>query len=121
MADITYIVNQDNPDNISGVEKFSQADSQLINQFGINTLFDRNKNYIELHIFNLADEILQNDYDYTNYLELGNAQSAGKSGASTISIDPIKDSIEYGYPNGGIKLLYHFIESRSTEKCKKNL
>ena len=109
MADITYIVNQDSPDNISGVEKFSQADSQLVNQFGINTLFDRNKNYIELHIFNLADEVLQSDYDYTNYLELGNAQSAGKEGASILTIDAVSDIQKYGYPNGDVKLLYHFI------------
>jgi hypothetical protein len=111
MADITYIVNQDNPDNISGVEKFSQADSQLVNQFGINTLFDRNKNYVELHIFNLADEILQSDYDYTNYLELGNAQSAGKEGASVLTIDAVSDIKKYGYLNGDVKLLYHFVNN----------
>lgn len=109
MADITYIVNQDNSDNISGVEKFSQADSQLISQFGINTLFDRNKNYIELHIFNLADEILQSDYNYTSYLELGNAESAGKEGASVLTIDAISDIKEYGYLGGDVKLLYHFV------------
>ena len=109
MADITYIVNQDNPDNISGVEKFSQADLQLVNQFGINTLFDRTKNYIELHIFNLADEILQSDYDYRSYLELGNAQSAGKEGASVLTIDAIADTKKYGYLSGDVKLLYHFV------------
>jgi len=109
MSDITYIVNQDNPDNISGVEKFSQADSQLINQFEINTLFNRDKDYVELHIFNLADEILESNYTYRSYKELSNAQSAGKEGASILTIDPIADIKEYGYGEGDVKLLYHFL------------
>ena len=58
MADITYTVNQDNPENISGFEQFSQADTQLVNKFEINSLFIPTKNYIELHILDLVDEIL---------------------------------------------------------------
>jgi hypothetical protein len=109
MADITYIVNQNNPDNILGVEKFSQADSQLINQFEINTLFNRDSNYVELHILNLGDELLQSEYNYKNYKELSNAQSAGKEGASILTIDPVDDIEKYGYQSGDVKLLYHFL------------
>lgn len=109
MADITYIVNQQDPNTIPGVEQISQADTQLVSQFGINSLFDRNKNYIELHILNLVDDLLQSDYNYSGYLELGNAQSAGKEGASILTIDPVQDVKTYQYETGGVKLLYHFL------------
>jgi len=40
MADITYTVNQDDPNSIQGFEQFSQADKDLIGTFEINNLFD---------------------------------------------------------------------------------
>ena len=50
MADITYTVNQDDPNNIPGFENYSQADLNLIQQYQINSLFDTNKHFIELNI-----------------------------------------------------------------------
>lgn len=109
MADITYSINQDNPNNIQGFEQFSQADTQLVNSFEVNTLFNKNKNYVELHILDLADNLLESDYSYNSYRELGNSQSAGKEGASILTIDPIQDIQQYEYNTGDVKLLYHFL------------
>lgn len=114
MADITYTVNQDDPNSIDGFEQFSQADKNLIGTFEVNNLFDSSKNLAELHILSLSDEVLESDYNYSNYKLLGNAQSAGKSGASILSIDPIEDSKLYGYQYGGVKLLYHFLNDLYT-------
>jgi len=109
MADIIYKVTQDDPNSIQGFEQFSQADKDLIGTFEVNNLFDPNKHISEIHIYTLVDELIESHYNYTNYKQLGNAQSAGKSGASILTIDPIADSKLYGYDNGGIKLLYNFI------------
>ena len=114
MADITYIVNQDDPNNIPGFENYSQADLNLIQQYQINSLFDTNKNFIELYITDLIGNIVESDSNYTSYKLLGTAQSAGKEGASILTIDPIEDSRAYGYENGGIKLLYHFLNDLYT-------
>ena len=114
MADITYIVNQDDPNNIPGYENFSQADLNLIQQYQINNLFDTNKHFVELYITDLAGNIIESDVNYTSYKLLGTAQSAGKQGASILTIDPIQDSKTYGYDNGGIKLLYHFLNDLYT-------
>jgi hypothetical protein len=119
MADITYTVNQDNPENISGFEQFSQADTQLVNKFEINSLFIPTKNYIELHILDLVDEILQSDYNYISYKELGNAQSAGREGASILTINPVEDIEKYGYDTGDVKLLYHFLNDLYTPDNKQ--
>jgi hypothetical protein len=114
MADITYTVNQDDPNSIDGFEQFSQADKNLIGTFEVNNLFDSTKNLAELHILSLSDTLLESHYDYSNYKLLANAQSAGKSGASILSIDPIGDSKLYGYQYGGVKLLYHFLNDLYT-------
>ena len=119
MADITYTVNQDDPNSINGFEQFSQADKNLIGTFQVNNLFDSNKNLAELHILSLSDTLLESHYDYSNYKLLGNAQSAGKEGASIITINPIEDSKLYGYQYGGIKLLYHFLNDLYTTKKER--
>lgn len=119
MADITYTVNQDDPNNIQGFEQFSQADKNLIGTFTVNSLFDNTKNFAEVHIYSLSDTLLESNYNYSNYKLLGNAQSAGKSGASVLTIDPIEDSKLYGYQYGGIKLLYHFLNDLYTTQKQK--
>jgi hypothetical protein len=119
MADITYTVNQDDPNSIDGFEQFSQADKSLIGTFEVNNLFDSTKNLAELHILSLTDTLLESHYDYSNYKLLANAQSAGKSGASILSIDPIEDSKLYGYQYGGVKLLYHFLNDLYTDKKER--
>jgi len=115
MANITYIVNQDNPSNIPGFESISQSDLNLINEYQINNLFDANKHICELHITDLTGDILESVPNYKNYKLLGNAQSAGKTGASVLTIDPIEDTNTYGYTNGGVKLLYHFLNDLYTQ------
>ena len=119
MTNITYTVNQDTPQSIPNVEIFSQEDTTLVTTFQLNQLFDSNKHSVELHIYNLAGELQESEYNYINYKELGNAASAGKEGASVLTIDPIADVELFGYDNGGVKLFYNFIndlytESRST-------
>ena len=110
MADIVYTVNQDSPETIAGFEQYSQEDKALVSSFQINSIFDPAKHYSELHILSLADDLLESTYTYSSYKLLGNAQSAGQAGASVLTIDPIADSKAYGYENGGVKLLYHFLD-----------
>ena len=115
MADIVYTVNQDSPESILGFEQYSEQDKALVSSFQVNSVFDPSKNYSELHILSLSDELLESTYDYTGFKQLGNAQSAGQEGASVVTIDPIEDSKLFGYVNGGVKLLYHFLDDLYTQ------
>jgi uncharacterized protein (TIGR02145 family) len=115
MADIVYTVNQDSPENIVGFEQYSQEDRDLVSSFQINNIFNPTKNYSELHILSLSDELLESVYDYTNYKQSIDAQSAGLEGTSALTIDPIADSKAYGYETGGVKLLYHFLDDLYAE------
>lgn len=109
MADITYTVNQDSPENIEGFEKYSEKDLGLVDSFQINNIFDPTKHFSEVHILSLADELIESIYDFAGYKLLSNAQSAGKEGASVLTLDPVQDVKDLGYENGEVKLLYHFL------------
>ena len=119
MADIVYTVNQDTPETIAGFEQYSQEDKDLVSSFQINSIFDPTKHYSELHILSLSDELLESTYDYARFTQLGNAQSAGQQGASVLTIDPVEDSKAYGYENGGVKLLYHFLDDLYSQDKSK--
>ena len=95
--------------------KYSQSDLNLLSEYQINNLFDINKHFVELYITDLNGEIIEADSSYTSYKLLGNAQSAGKEGASILTINPVEDSKAYGYGTGGVKLLYHFLNDLYTQ------
>jgi hypothetical protein len=114
MADITYTVTDSSPEQISGFEQYSESDKNLIESYQINSLFDPEKHFSEIHIYSTANDLLESNSNYVGYKFLGNAQSAGKPGASVLTVDPVADSIAYGYPNGGVTLLYHFINDLFT-------
>lgn len=109
MADITYTVNQDTPENIEGFEKYSEKDLQLVDSFQINSVFTPTKHIVETHILTLSDELLESDYNFTGYKLLANAQSAGTEGATVLTLDPVKDVVDFGYETGEVKILYHFL------------
>ena len=119
MADIIYTVNQDSPDSIAGFEQYSQEDRALVSSFQINNVFNPTKNYAELHILSLSDELIESAYDYNGYKQSIDAQSAGQEGTSALTIDPIEDSKAYGYGNGGVKLLYHFLDDLYSQDKSK--
>ena len=119
MADIIYTVNQDSPESIEGFEQYSQEDRALVSSFQINNVFDPTKNYSELHILSLSDELVESVYDYAGYKQSAAAQSAGQDGTSALTIDPVEDSKAYGYTDGGIKLLYHFLDDLYSQDKSK--
>jgi uncharacterized protein (TIGR02145 family) len=114
MADTTYILNQEYPEGIPGFEQYQDSDKNLLTSFSLNSLFDPTKNFVELHIVDLADNLLESHYTYSRYTLSANAASAGKEGASVLTVDPIQDSLNYGYSFGGVKLLYHFLNDLYT-------
>ena len=119
MADIIYTVSENSPEIIEGFEQYSQQDRDLLNSFTINNTFDPTKNYCELHILSFSDELLESYYDYNGLRQLGNAQSAGQDGASVLTIDPVEDAKQRGYLDGGIRLLYHFLDDLYTQDSTK--
>ena len=46
MADVTYIVEDGNVEEIPGLEKYRESDKKLINSFTLNNLFNPEKHFV---------------------------------------------------------------------------
>ena len=109
MATVQYNVIPANTTDL-GVETYSTSDSNLVNSFAINSNYNVDQHFIELHAYSVAGELLTSVYNYQNEKQLINSAGAGQDGASTLYIDPVLDANSLGYTQGGVTLLYHFLK-----------
>lgn len=110
MADNIYTVTPVSVEGISQYERYSAEDTNLIDSFEINTAFDSKKNISELHVYTVGNTLLRSITNYDRYkIELGSGASA--EGSTSLTLDPEKDAIYYGYESGGVKLLYLFLNN----------
>jgi hypothetical protein len=109
MATVQYNVIPGNTVDL-GVETYSTSDTALVNSFEINSQYNVDEHFIELHTYSVAGELLTSVYNYQNEKQLLNSAGAGQEGASTLYIDPVADANSLGYSQGGVTLLYHFLK-----------
>lgn len=107
MSQTTYKITETIP---QGLEKYSNKDIKIVESFEINSTFNSKLNKIEYHIYSLDGELLESDYTYSNQAFLQGSGTAGTQGASEITVDPIKDIKQYGYPYGGVSVVYNFLD-----------
>ena len=108
MATVQYNVIPANTADL-GVETYSTSDTALVNSFEVNSQYNVDEHFIELHAYSVAGELLTSVYNYQNEKQLLNSAGAGQGGASTLYIDPVADANSLGYSQGGVRLLYHFL------------
>ena len=111
MAKYNYIVNQVSSSAINEELIFDPSVENLIDEFSINTFFDQPKHTLKLQIYSLDGSIVYEDKNYTKYAQLLNAASAGQSGASNITIDPVRDAVDNGFETGDVNLVYSFLNN----------
>lgn len=114
MANIKYIVTPSNTAGV-GIEEFQSQDLNLISNFKINSTFTES-DYIELHIYSLNGDRLRSIYNYNQQKQLGDSAPKGTDGTSALYINPEEDIKSYGFPQGDVKLLYHFLRVLSTSQ-----
>ena len=87
--DILPLEIADNPK----AKVLSVADAELINSYEIKNVFNTTQANVRLDITNLEGDLITSEEYFKDYSLLGNAQSAGESGASTLTIDIERDII----------------------------
>ena len=111
MAKIDFKVLPLFPEQVTDIQRFQPKDVLLVGDFKVNNTFSVNNNSIELHAYSQTGTLLKSDYTYKGYSFLQTAAGAGKSGESTVNVDPVQDSIDLGYNTGGIRLVYNFVNN----------
>lgn len=110
MAETRYTVLQSTLDGV-GYENYSTEDRSVVDSFVINSAYDQAKHNIELHIYGLDGTLLDSNISYR-----GAQQLQGAENGSNLAIDPERDALSAGYDQGGVKLLYNFVNSLSPEE-----
>ena len=98
---------QINPQDLS-VQTYELQDTDLIPTFEINTFLTASS-YIEYHVYDLNQNILLSEYNFTQYSVLNDGQSAGNNNLSQIEIDPEQSLIDSGFDTGEYITYFNFL------------
>ena len=109
--DITPLEIADNPK----AKVITTTDAELISSYEIKNVFNSIQANVRLDFISLDNDLIQSENYYKDYSLLGNAQAAGNTGASTLTIDIEKDVEKYGFEGGDVKLLYSFTNNLFAE------
>jgi len=104
VSNYKYIVNQTD----TGSTSLNEKDAILVGPFAINNTFDSSKDFIDLHIYTLDNELLKSQLNYSGGTQAFGSTGAGKKGASNLEIEPHRDAIQNGFVNGDVRLVYNF-------------
>ena len=111
MLNSSYTILPVDTDTLIKTDKLLEQDKELLKDFQVNNSFNQEVNIIELHIYSLEGTLLSSDYKYRFSTLSLNAQSAGKDGASILTVNPAEDAERYGYDNGDVTLIYNFLNN----------
>ena len=108
MNKIRYDITQITSGSIYPENLLDNNQSKVVDSFEINSKFTSNKNFVRLEICSLDNIPVVIDTDFTDYSLLNNAQSAGASGASVVTVDPVKDIKSNSLEGSDLILKYRF-------------
>jgi hypothetical protein len=121
------------------VSRYDIDDLRLIASRKINKNFDPFKDYIEYHVYDIGDNLLENNYNYNSYklptdyslnpgisssLNINNTTATGaqvgtvsnlsntSSSYPIIEIDPVQDLQNLGYTSGEFKVQYNIFKNK---------
>lgn len=113
---IVYI----NPEELSNYDKLSDKDDRLVDDFEINSSFNPALDYIELHYYSLDGRLLHTVPSYRNFQSNQDSGFNNNQTLDTLKIDVEKDTIEAGYKQGDINLVYNFLSDPFTQNFSKH-
>ena len=106
-AEITQI----DPQNLTS-QTYGGQDTGLISSFEVNTSLS-SSSYIEYFVYDNNQNLLSEDYSFTEYTIIADGQSAGNGGdISQIIIDPEKSLINSGFDQGEYTTYFNFFNKQ---------
>lgn len=115
MAEFKYNIEQLELESLNRPSKITKKEQNLIGTFEINNLFTPQDSNVELSVYGVDNTLLDYIPRFLDYTLSLNAQSAGKSGASILTLNPEGDIKTLGYDTGDVRLLYRFTNNLFSE------
>ena len=93
-------------------QTYENQDTNLISSFDVKTSLS-SSSYLEFFIYDNNKNILDSDYNFTQYTIQNDGQSPGNDGdVSEIIIDPEKSLINLGYNQGEYTAYYNIFNNQ---------
>jgi len=88
------------------IQDYSDKDINLLEPIQLNKEFGLSQDGIEMIIFNSNGDILDVNYNHTDFKNIGNINNT--SLYNSVSLDPENDLLKFGYSDGQFDVLYTF-------------
>jgi hypothetical protein len=113
MADNIKIIG--NINDIQRISRIKNEDQNLLNTQTINQTFGYSKDYIELFIYDLNQNLVYSNLDYKNFKSANNFSLNPNGSIPVIEIDPVNDIQSLNYISGEFLSQYNFFKSTSLD------
>jgi hypothetical protein len=113
MADNIKIIG--NINDIQRISRIKNEDQNLLNTQTINQTFGYNKDYIELFIYDLNQNLIYSNLDYKNFKSANNFNLNPNGSIPVIEIDPVNDIQSLNYISGEFLSQYNFFKLTSLD------
>ena len=110
-----YKVIKGTPESLLSVAKLSEKDLPLIQRLELNTAFTPSGNRLDVFFYALDGRFLSSTIDSKSYSVVRGGSDEGDV-IEDITLNPQKDSIDAGYVNGDVNVLYNFVNNLLSEK-----
>lgn len=113
MNEIEYIIRKGAPESLSTFVKLNEQDQGLIQSLNVDRTFSQSENRLEAHFYSLDGRLLKSISNLNNYTVL--AGGSKKEGSiEDIVLKPDEDTVQAGFSNGDVNVLYNFINNLYT-------
>lgn len=119
MADYIYTFNEVPTEDITSTDTYLAADGTLIDSSKINSSFDKNKDFIELHYYSLDKRWLGEIPNNTNFNSNQDSGTANQGTLDSIRLNPEADLLVGGFEYGEVYLSYNFLSDIFTDTVDK--
>ena len=100
-----YNTTKGSPESLISFNKIQDKDIPLIQRLELDTSFNPSKNRLDVFFYSLDGRYLSSIVDSKSY-SVVRGGSTGEE-IEDITLNPEKDSISGGYPNGDVNVLYN--------------
>ena len=114
MSSYRYSFNEVDFNSIFTADTYSDADNNLINDFEINSNFNKDVDFIELHYYTLDGRWLKEVPRYTNFNTAPDSGTANQGTLDSIVLRSEADLAVGGYEAGEVYLTYNFLNDPFT-------
>tara|TARA_B100001093_G_scaffold476419_1_gene502802 strand:- start:7627 stop:12795 length:5169 start_codon:yes stop_codon:yes gene_type:complete len=104
-----YNTTKGAPESLIAFNRIQDKDIPLIQRLELDTSFNPSKNRLDVFFYSLDGRYLSSIVDSKSYSVVRGGSTGGV--IEDITLNPEKDSISGGYPNGDVNVLYNFVNN----------